>query len=37
MAHVRNMVDHPGEIDYEHYLTPAGIKLDRDKWVMSGK
>ena len=35
MSHVRDMVDKPGEIDYERYLTPAGIKLDREKWIMT--
>lgn len=37
MAHVRKMVDNPGDIDYERYLAPAGIKLDREKWLMSRK
>lgn len=35
MSHVRDMVDKPGDIDYERYLTPAGIKLDREKWIMT--
>lgn len=35
MAHIRNIVDNPVDIDYEKYLTPAGLKLDRKNWKIS--
>ena len=35
MAHVRYLVDNPVEIDYDRFLSPAGIVLDRDKWVLT--
>lgn len=34
MSHVRYLVDNPVEIDYEKYLTPAGLTLDREKWLI---
>lgn len=35
MAHIRHLVDNPVDIDYEKYLTPAGLKIDRSTWTIS--
>lgn len=35
MSHIRNIVDNPVDIDYEKYLTPAGLKIDRKTWTIS--
>jgi len=35
MSHVRYIVDNPVDIDYEKYLTPAGLKIDRTSWTIS--
>lgn len=35
MADVRYIVDNPVDIDYEKFLTPAGIILDRNTWSLS--
>lgn len=35
MSHIRYIVDDPVDIDYEHYLTPAGLTIDRTTWTIS--
>ncbi|MBQ0018986.1 MAG: M61 family metallopeptidase [Bacteroidales bacterium] len=34
MSHIRYIVDNPVDIDYEKYLTPAGLILDRNTWTI---
>lgn len=35
MAHIRRIVDNPIDIDYEKYLAPAGLAIDRSTWTIS--
>lgn len=35
MQHIRYLVDNPVDIDYEKYLTPAGLKIDRSTWTIT--
>lgn len=37
MSHIRYIVDSPGDIDYEKYLVPAGLTLDRNTWTIRAK
>lgn len=37
MAHIRYIVDNPVDIDYDKYLTPAGLELDRTTWTIRPK
>lgn len=32
MSHVRHIVDNAVDIDYEHFLQPAGLTIDRQTW-----
>jgi len=32
MSHIRTIVDQPVDIDYEKYLEPAGLTIDRKTW-----
>ena len=34
MSHIRHIVDNPVDIDYEKYLAPAGLILDRNTWTI---
>jgi len=34
MSHIRDIVDQPVDIDYEKYLEPAGLSLDRNTWTL---
>lgn len=37
MQHIRYLVDNAVDIDYEHFLTPAGLTLDRKSWTIKRK
>jgi len=37
MSHIRTIVDEPVDIDYEKYLEPAGLTIDRETWTIRQK
>lgn len=34
MAHIRHIVDNPVDIDYERFLSPANLTIDRKTWTI---